>query len=597
MIKMKAFKKLKDRLKGLTDAIARFPLTTVFLLAAAIINAYDISTEKTISKYLLTFVVGAFLSAVAQVAYERYFNKFSTRIVLMGVVILLTAGYYLIIMQAPSLSLEIEIRTAVALFGLLIAFMWVPVIKSKISFNSSFMISFKSLFNSLFFSGVIFAGISIILTAINQLIFTIDHTAYPHTVNIVFIIFAPMYFLSLIPIFPGVKNNSKNQEKMDLQKESIDESAHCPKFLEVLISYILIPLIAVFTLILVIYIIKNIGGEFWTDNLLEPMLVSYAITVILVYILASEIENKFTAFFRKVFPKVLVPIVLFQITSSILSLADTGVTHTRYYVILFGLFAAVSGVLLSFLPVRKNGVIAALLIVFATISIVPPVDAFTVSRSSQTNTLKHVLEQNNMLEKNKILPNESISNKDKQTITNAINYLSRMEYTKKIAWLPDDFNAYEDFSDTFGFKEYQDPDNFNRSVYLSIEQSAPINITGYDIFVQTDIYMSDQNRDEKIFDTEKEGKEYTLLRDFKEDQIVLKLMGENDEELIRFKTQEIYDKFYNYNSIKGLISVDEATLTKENDRAKMTIVVQNVGIEKPSEQNNNALLFVFVQIK
>ena len=163
-----------------------------------------------------------------------------------------------------------------------------------------------------------------------------------------------MYFLSLIPIFPGVKNNSKNQEKMDLQKESIDESAHCPKFLEVLISYILIPLIAVFTLILVIYIIKNIGGEFWTDNLLEPMLVSYAITVILVYILASEIENKFTAFFRKVFPKVLVPIVLFQITSSILSLADTGVTHTRYYVILFGLFAAVSGVLLSFLPVKKR---------------------------------------------------------------------------------------------------------------------------------------------------------------------------------------------------------------------------------------------------
>ena len=58
----------------------------------------------------------------------------------MGVVVLLTAGYYLIIMQAPSLSMEIEIRTAVALFALLIAFIWVPVIKSKISFNKSFMI-------------------------------------------------------------------------------------------------------------------------------------------------------------------------------------------------------------------------------------------------------------------------------------------------------------------------------------------------------------------------------------------------------------------------------------------------------------------------
>jgi len=42
MIKMKAIGKLQDRLKGLTDAIARFPLTTLFLLAVAIINAYII---------------------------------------------------------------------------------------------------------------------------------------------------------------------------------------------------------------------------------------------------------------------------------------------------------------------------------------------------------------------------------------------------------------------------------------------------------------------------------------------------------------------------------------------------------------------------
>ena len=49
--------------------------------------------------------------------------------------------------------------------------------------------------------------------------------------------------------------------------------------------------------------------------------------------------------------------------------------------------------------------------------------------------------------------------------------------------------------------------------------------------------------------------------------------------------------------MKGLISVEEATFTKENDRAKMTIVVQNLGIEKTNEQYNNALLFVFVQIK
>ena len=381
---------------------------------------------------------------------------------------------------------------------------------------------------------------------------------------------------------------------MDLQQETIDEAAHCPKFLEILISYILIPLIAVFTLILVVYIIKNIGGEFWTDNLLEPMLVAYAITVILVYILASEIENKFTAFFRKIFPKVLVPIVLFQITSSILSLADTGVTHTRYYVILFGLFAAVSGILLSFLPVRKNGVIAALLIVFATISIVPPVDAFTVSRTSQTNTLENVLRKIICLINNKILPNESISNKDKQTITNAINYLSMMEYTKKIAWLPDDFNAYEDFLILLDLKSIKILMNYNQSVYLVL--SSPLQLISQGmipLFKRIFICLTKIEM-KTIFDIEKDGKKYTLLRDFKEDQIDLTLMGENEQELIRFKTQEIYDKFYNYNSMKGLMSVEEATFTKENDNAKMTIVVQNLGIDKTNEKYNNAYyLFLF----
>ena len=49
----------------------------------------------------------------------------------------------------------------------------------------------------------------------------------------------------------------------------------------------------------------------------------------------------------------------------------------------------------------------------------------------------------------------------------------------------------------------------------------------------------------------KKVKTYTLLRDYKEDQMDLTLMGENNQELIRFKTQEIYDKFYNYQFNEG----------------------------------------------
>lgn len=584
---MRGVRKLQDKLTGLTDAIARYPLTTLFLIGAAFIDANMISTHKDNPKYLLTFIVGAFLSAVSQVAYERFFSKFSTRMVLMGVVVLLTAGYYLIIMQAPTLSMEIEFRTNVALFALLIAFIWVPVIKSPISFNISFMIAFKSFFNSLFFSGVIFGGISIILAAIDQLIFTIDSNAYLHTANIVFILFAPMYFLSLIPLYP--RDEDKNEEK-------INRAAQCPKFLEILISYIVIPLTAVFTLILVIYIFKNIGGKFWTDNLLEPMIVSYAITIILLYILASEIENKFTAYFRKIFPKVLIPIVLFQVVSSVISLSDTGVTHTRYYVILFGIYSAIAGILLSFIPVRKNGVIAAILIIFAAVSIVPPVDAFTVSRNSQISTLKNALVKNDMLENNKIKPNANISNHDKKIITNAIQYLYMMEYTKKIDWLPDDFNAYEDFNATFGFNGFQEPLDSKQPVFLSIQQPSIIKITGFETFVQTDISMFDKSRLE-FGNFEKAGKKYTLVKDFNQDEPNLILMGENNREILSFNTQVIFDKFADFQSGKDMISVEDATFSKENAFAKMTIVVQNINIEGQNDQNNNALLYVFVQIK
>ena len=136
---------------------------------------------------------------------------------------------------------------------------------------------------------------------------------------------------------------------------------------------------------------------------------------------------------------------MFQTISSLLSLSETGITHTRYYVILYGLFAAVSGILLSFLPVRKNGSIAALLIIFSIFSIVPPVDAFSISKSSQINLVEKVLLENKMLKEDTITPNSNVSNEDKKTITNAMSYLNTMDYTKELAWLPKDFDYYKTF--------------------------------------------------------------------------------------------------------------------------------------------------------
>ena len=610
---MKAIDKLRNKLSGLYDAMSRYPLTVIFLIAAAIVNAKGINRGEPYYKLLLTFVVGACLGFAMQAAFERFFEKFSERAISMIICILLSGGYFLIVNQYTTTSLETWIRTSVALLALVIAYIWVPVIKSTISFNESFMAAFKSFFNSLLFSVVLFTGISLIITAIDLLLFRVNEKSYMHALNIIAVLFAPIYFLSLIPIYPGVSSKNLLKDKLvnhkgiiEYDEEKIIKSSSCPRFLEILISYVIIPLLSIYTVIVVIYIAQqNISTKFWMDNRLEPMLVAFAITVILVYILASKIENKFAQLFRKVFPKVLVPIVVFQIVSSVLRTQDTGITHGRYYVILFGIFAAVSGVFLSFIPVRKNGIVAILLIAFSLFSIIPPVDAFTISRTNQLKMLQSVLVKNNMLLGNKITPNPSVPEEDKKIISSTLNYLEMMGYTKDITYLGKDFNLYSDFYDTFGFYRYEESMYRQESVYMSLNQQSPITISGYDTLVVVNFYFEKDNPDSsnKLCDFKKSGKTYTISNTNSLDSGKLWLSNDKGEELIQINMKDVFDKFDtstvgNYQISKDSMTADQATFTQENDNAVISLVALNLNIEKSnSEHPYSGNFYVLVKIK
>ena len=600
---MKLLDKIWEKLSGLVEALSRYPLTVAFLAAAAVVNAMAIHQEVDYTRYLLTFLVGAFLGFALQAAWERFFDKTSVRLAAMALGLVLTLGYFLIVRQYTSTSTETWIRTSVALFALLIAYIWVPVIKSEINFNQGFMAAFKAFFNSLLFSGVLFTGITLIITAIDLLLFRVSDKSYLHTLNSVGILFAPIYFLSLIPVYPGAADNNRSPDQLEQNREKVRRAYQCPKFLEVLVSYIVIPLLTVYTVILIIYIARNITGDFWIDNRLEPMLVSFAIAVILIYILASSLENKVAESFRKIFPKVLVPIVLFQIAASLLRIQETGITYGRYYVILFGIFAAVSGILMCFMAVRKNGIIAALLIGFSLFSIIPPVDAFTISRTSQTGRLTDILVENKMLENNTISPNASLSEADKKIISDSVNYLVMMEYATDISYLGEDFDVYEDFYNTFGFYRYDENPYRQDSVYLNLNQQSPLNISDYETFVVANFYTMDEKMDPIICNFESAGKTYTLSRAKTGAAGALVLTDTDDQELMQIDMKEVFDQFDtsqsgNYKISKDFINADEATYTEENDQAVISLVAMFVAIEKSgSEPLYNGDFYVLVHIK
>ena len=612
-------KNLRTRFLGLTNTVSRFPITILCLLIATVLNTIVIITNvnDNYPRLIFAILIGAAVYAVLQMIYEGFCRKTIYRVLFM-VLSITAALVYLFTVRNSFFHTEVVIRTIVILFILLIAFLWVPSIQSEVTFNESFMAAFKAFFVSLFFSGITFLGTALIIGTLNKLLYRVDSTYYTHAANIIFVLYAPLYFFSLIPLYSGNRTSEEDGSEAadivdNLSEPSLEEvsdserkaaaadsegnrfhkAVEAPRFLENLLSFVIVPVTAIFTVILLIYIIVNITGEFWTDNLLEPLLVSYSITVIIVYLLTSRLKNRIAVRFRRIFPKVLVPVVLFQTIASILKIGESGVTYGRYYVILFGVFATIAGLLFCFLPVRKNGLIAPVLILLATLSVLPPVDAFTISQVSQTARLKNILIENEMLSDNVITPNSKLASADKQAIREIMDYLERMRALDRIEWL----KGYHpsEFYSTFGFSPnwYDDSKDY-KNIFLYLKQGTPINISGYDFILDTSVNKEGTNSSIGAF--EKNGHTYTLQYKQEEEKIYI-LLKEKEEMLLRFPIDDIFNRFTD--STDGIeLTPEEATFTVQNDWASLTLVTKTVNINSwqdgISEQSD---AYILVKIK
>ena len=586
-------KALRQNISGLASSVVRFPVTAAFLLASAVLISVSIGGEDELTRYILAAITGALACAAVQMLYERFFTGMAIRMALYAAGVAVTALFFWSVYALPDNGTELFTRFSVTMLALFIAFIWAGVIKEPRGFAESFIAAFKAVFESAFFSGVLFLGCALIIAAVDRLITPVDGDAYAHTANIVFTVIAPFILLSLIPVYPG---RAQNGAMTETQRELLDRRTGCPKFLEILLSYIIIPLTGIFTVILLVYILLNIGGNFWTDNLLEPMLIAYTLVVIVVTLLVSRLENRMAVLFVQIFPKVMIPIAVFQIIASALLLEDTGLTFGRYYVLLYGAFAVFAGVALSFAPRVKIGVIAPVLIVLSVLSLIPPVDAFTVSLASQTATLERTLEANGMLSDDTLTPDGDIPSADKTRIIASVEYLSEMDKLNTLIWLPDGFTVYDDaaFSRAFGFSRYDAPPDANAyiSVYYNNNEALPI--TGFDAFAE--LYVPDSGKTGHQAILFEAGGKNCVLSVAGTDGGAVIVTDSNGTELIRFETSEIINRFAQPE--KSELTLTEATFSVENELAALKAVVLNADFKtQPTLSDVSARLYVFVAIK
>lgn len=551
---------IKD-VQGVFEGIKRFPVTVINLWALAIIIFIQIGRTESLplmfEKLCYTFFIGAIIGMATQFIFERFKDGLGKRAVVYGVAILVLIGYYILLLPATEMWWFITVRSWVVALALGCMMLWVPSYRTNIDFNRTTLAHFKACFTAILYAVVMSLGCVAIIGAIDTLLFNVDNDIYSYMLTTIWVLFAPLYYLSLLPKF------------------SEGEETDYPKFLDILISKIAIPLLSIYTLVLVAYFLKILFKRSWPSGQIGPMVLIYVIAGILIFVLSSLLENKFTVFYRKFFPKMLIPIVVMQIISVSIRLKNYGVTESRYYIFIFGIVSLTIGFGLSFRKTLRNEWIALFVGVFVLGSIIPPMDAFTISRNSQVKRIETILEDEGMLVDNKIIKKKDASDYTKSQVTSILNYLQDKGYTGTIKWLPKDFSTYNHMNTIFGFEPTYDYAGGDRWYFnMCLNEKDPLPIGGYEVLLKT--YISRYEDVEKTSFNLK-GETYNLKASkLADDEVYLSILDSEGAEVIGTKLDIFVDTLMNKDSKKKEASAEELSFEVEKNGYKMKVIFQNI---------------------
>ena len=581
---------------NLKETITRFPMTIVFLSSLStvmflIIEDYSSLDIDLLSRYMFAGIFGAFLATTVRFMMERYENL-KNSFLFYGLTILLTIGYFYF-MTDDKVDNKMLIHLLVISFALFAAYLYLPSSKNALNFGNVALAHFKSAFTAILYGIVLYVGIAAIIGAIDILLYDVDYKSYAHAANIIFIFFTPLYYLSLLPKF-----NSRDEN--DNAKKEI--SFTYPRFLDILVSYITIPLITAFTAVLIIYFIKILATGVWPVGQVGPMVLGYSAAGYFIYILSSNLNNKFSVLYRKLFPLILIPLVVMQMVSSYIRIDAYGITESRYYVVLFGIFSIVCALVLIFGKKKNPNTIVLLSAVFALMSIIPPVDAFTVSKNSQERRLTEILNRNNMIVDGEIVKKTDLSTDDMFEITNISNYMYGMGYLDDMDWFPDKYadNYYGNFKNIYGFEQYYDRGFPGQEetlyLYAILDENEKINIEDYDLFFR--IYIQNKRGPgEDIGEFSLKGKNYLIKQIPDEKGYITITVSDDTNTLIEIPMQEFIDGlFEKSNSPKGLMDKDTLTIEKQNDKLKVKLLIYDMNVDRndPDDIYISANIYVFV---
>lgn len=476
---MKLKEKFKNLFPDMKKGIERFPVTVIFGIILFIIAIFSIEGSYYELAWIEYLIIAIPLSATVELIREKYFEnknrKFFRAINFFGTILFIFVSK--MFFKNYFAGEVINVTATVLIFYVL--FYLIPIIYRNENREKYLQSVVGNQIITIGFALVLFLGFSAIIGTVDVLLINLPHTLYTHAFVFSASVFGVIFFVSRL------KEKDENLENYAL-----------PKIVEVLICYILIPLILIYTTILYLYFAKIIFTLKMPKGVVSHLVLWYTAFSLFIIIMVTPItfKNKFAKFYKKFFPMISIPLILLALFSINERIFQYGITENRYLVVILVIWLLFNMILY----IVKNDVKWVLIsYIFAIlIAVFSPFNLVTVSINSQNKRLERLLIKNGIIQNGKITnKNDKVSIKSKNEIMSVIDYFynntSELKW-KKIKILGKTYEKPEDFMKLIGandfWRSYESIDNQEKGVIseISLKMNDGIKMTeakGYNYLI------------------------------------------------------------------------------------------------------------------
>ena len=583
---MKIIKGIAGIARSIKSAYKRFPLPLILAALSGVlliilneIGYNENAPGENISRLIMVFMLGVPITLSIKLIWERRGEaKPALRLSAYGLsALFLTMYYFLLLRELEMVSI---VRYAAISFMFYLIAACITCWFGRKNYEMYIIRIFSRFLITGIFALVMFLGVAGILASIDGLLeINVPSKAYLYTFYVIGTFFVPSYAFAGIP----------------LSCSELDEAKY-PKSLCVLLLYIMVPIISAYTAILYLYFVKVLVERTWPQGMVGNLVLWYSLVSIVVIFFMTPViqEKKWVKGFVFWFTKLILPCIIILFISMGIRIKAYGVTESRYFVVLAGLWALGIFIYWNVRGTNHNIILPVSLAVVLLISTAGPFSAFEVSIRSQSSRLESIAESYGMLQEGKLKPVDgTISDKDRSTIKSILQYFKNNHSLSDIEYLPEGFKM-EDTNQYFGFNIYDSYDNDSSiiSFYYNSKNGNVTDIRGFDYLVSLSGGKND-GQEERFGDSYTAGyssnNKSVVIYNGKT-QIYSFNVGSFAEEL----NKEYNEKDYN-------IPQDRMTIEEDNEDLSVRIVISDLIGEIYNSSNNleinNMTCQVYVRIK